>query len=185
MVAVKVARPFLYFSNCWQVGPPVAHLSLPPCRGGRALPPVRWLFDLYCARVLRAGRIKRTSQTGQHPHGPHDCWPPDLHPANANKQPEEQGAVVHRVCSDRSGCPFLSTPRPQSPFHRTTPHHRPPPRAAASNIAGGADLSRPPARASLYPPRRLVARGGSITSSYPPPPQGGKLSQWPTKHRKH
>ena len=30
---------------------------------GRALPPVRWLFDLYCARVLRAGRIKRTSQT--------------------------------------------------------------------------------------------------------------------------
>jgi hypothetical protein len=30
---------------------------------GRALPPVRWLFDLYCARVLRAGRIQRTSQT--------------------------------------------------------------------------------------------------------------------------
>ena len=28
-----------------------------------ALPPVRWLFDLYCARVLRAGRIQRTSQT--------------------------------------------------------------------------------------------------------------------------
>ena len=25
--------------------------------------PVRWLFDLYCARVLRAGRIQRTSQT--------------------------------------------------------------------------------------------------------------------------
>ena len=30
---------------------------------GRALPPVRWLFDLRCARVLRAGRIQRTSQT--------------------------------------------------------------------------------------------------------------------------
>ena len=30
---------------------------------GHALPPVRWLFDLYCARVVRAGRIQRTSQT--------------------------------------------------------------------------------------------------------------------------
>ena len=28
-----------------------------------ALPPVRWLFELTCARVLMAGRIQRISQT--------------------------------------------------------------------------------------------------------------------------
>ena len=34
----------------------------------RALPPVRWLFEVHCARVLRAGRIQRTSQTGERLH---------------------------------------------------------------------------------------------------------------------
>ena len=29
----------------------------------RALPPVGWLFQLHCACVLRAGKIRRTSQT--------------------------------------------------------------------------------------------------------------------------
>ena len=33
MAAVKVARPFLCFSNHWRVGPPVALLSSPSCRG--------------------------------------------------------------------------------------------------------------------------------------------------------
>ena len=45
---------------------PLLVANPPPCIRGHALPPVRWLFELHCARVLRAGRIQRTSQT--HPH---------------------------------------------------------------------------------------------------------------------
>ena len=37
---------------------------------GRALPPVRWLSELHCARVLRAGRVQRTSQTQVSPETP-------------------------------------------------------------------------------------------------------------------
>ena len=37
---------------------------------GRALPPVRWLSELHCARVLRAGRAQRTSQTQVSPETP-------------------------------------------------------------------------------------------------------------------
>ena len=65
---------------------------------GRALPTVRWLFELHCARVLRAGRAQRTSQTQVSPETPvwHHCLscpqcavyslpthpPPNPHPLN-------------------------------------------------------------------------------------------------------
>ena len=37
-------------------------LSSPQCAVGRALPPVRWLFDFHCACVLREREVQGTSQ---------------------------------------------------------------------------------------------------------------------------
>ena len=34
--------------------------------GGRALPPVRWMFDLYCACVMRAARCREPAKLGGH-----------------------------------------------------------------------------------------------------------------------
>ena len=93
------------------------------CSICRALPPVRWLFDLYCARVLRAGRIQRTSRpppqvwyyTGSRTPPPLGCTPP--HPP-----PPKKVVMAHfEVKISRFGAVFLAYRLSRARPHRTQP----------------------------------------------------------------